>query len=229
MAYQWTKTDAAAPERVLLIGLDCGDYDAEASMAELERLTDTAGGLVVGHTVQKRPAPEGATYIGSGLVESLAEFCRQNEVDLTVADGSLTPVQARNLERALGTAVIDRTALILDIFAARARSSEGKLQVELAQLQYRLPRLGGQGNSLSRLGGGIGTGEGLPQLLAEIDRLLPGQWARAALCIPFDRGDLTDRLHREGKVLAEDYTPAGTRLQVLADPALLEELRPYFI
>ena len=140
MAYQWTKTDAAAPERVLLIGLDCGDYDAEASMAELERLTDTAGGLVVGHTVQ-----------------SLAEFCRQNEVDLTVADGSLTPVQARNLERALGTAVIDRTALILDIFAARARSSEGKLQVELAQLQYRLPRLGGQGNSLSRLGGGIGT------------------------------------------------------------------------
>ena len=135
MAYQWTKTDAAAPERVLLIGLDCGDYDAEASMAELERLTDTAGGLVVGHTVQKRSAPEGATYIGSGLVESLAEFCRQNEVDLTVADGSLTPVQARNLERALGTAVIDRTALILDIFAARARSSEGKLQVELAQLQ----------------------------------------------------------------------------------------------
>ena len=90
-------------------------------------------------------------------MESLAEFCRQNEVDLTVADGSLTPVQARNLERALGTAVIDRTALILDIFAARARSSEGKLQVELAQLQYRLPRLGGQGNSLSRLGGGIGT------------------------------------------------------------------------
>ena len=73
------------------------------------------------------------------------------------------------------------------------------------------------------------TGEGLPQLLAEIDRLLPGRWARAALCIPFDRGDLTDRLHREGKVLAEDYTPAGTRLQVLADPALLEELRPYFI
>ena len=169
MAYQWTKTDAAAPERVLLIGLDCGDYDAEASMAELERLTDTAGGLVVGHTVQKRPAPEGATYIGSGLVESLAEFCRQNEVDLTVADGSLTPVQARNLERALGTAVIDRTALILDIFAARARSSEGKLQVELAQLQYRLPRLGGQGNSLSRLGGGIGTrGPGETQL--ETDR-----------------------------------------------------------
>ena len=126
MAYQWTKTDAAAPERVRLIGLDCGDYDAEASMAELERLTDTAGGLVVGHTVQKRPAPEGATYIGSGLVESLADFCKQNEVDLTVADGSLTPVQARNLERALGTAVIDRTALILDIFAARARSSEGK-------------------------------------------------------------------------------------------------------
>ena len=90
-------------------------------------------------------------------MESLADFCKQNEVDLTVADGSLTPVQARNLERALGTAVIDRTALILDIFAARARSSEGKLQVELAQLQYRLPRLGGQGNSLSRLGGGIGT------------------------------------------------------------------------
>lgn len=152
MAYQWTKTDAAAPERVLLIGLDCGDYDAEASMAELERLTDTAGGLVVGHTVQKRPAPEGATYIGSGLVESLAEFCRQNEVDLTVADGSLTPVQARNLERALGTAVIDRTALILDIFAARARSSEGKLQVELAQLQYRAASVGRAGQFLVSIG-----------------------------------------------------------------------------
>ena len=165
MAYQWTKTDAAAPERVLLIGLDCGDYDAEASMAELERLTDTAGGLVVGHTVQKRPAPEGATYIGSGLVESLAEFCRQNEVDLTVADGSLTPVQARNLERALGTAVIDRTALILDIFAARARSSEGKLQVELAQYKYMLPRLTRLWTHLERQRGGVGMrGPGETQL-----------------------------------------------------------------
>ena len=169
MAYQWTKTDAAAPERVLLIGLDCGDYDAEASMAELERLTDTAGGLVVGHTVQKRPAPEGATYIGSGLVESLAEFCRQNEVDLTVADGSLTPVQARNLERALGTAVIDRTALILDIFAMRARSHEGMLQVEEAQLNYLLPRLVGQGIMLSRQGGGIGS-KGPGETKLETDR-----------------------------------------------------------
>ena len=230
MAYQWTKTDAAAPERVLLIGLDCGDYDAEASMAELERLTDTAGGLVVGHTVQKRPAPEGATYIGSGLVESLAEFCRQNEVDLTVADGSLTPVQARNLERALGTAVIDRTALILDIFAARARSSEGKLQVELAQLQYRLPRLGGQGNSLSRLGGGIGTrGPGESKLESDRRhirrRITALQRELKTVQERRERMHLRRQKNRALTVALVGYTNAGksTLLNRLTDAGILAE------
>ena len=406
-------------ERVILIAVDLGDgTEVEASLAELAELADTAGAETVGTLIQNREAVHAGTYIGKGKIEELRELIHLYEADTVISDDELSPAQIGNLQEELGCKVIDRTVLILDIFAARARSSEGKLQVELAQLQYRLPRLGGQGNSLSRLGGGIGTrgpgesklesdrrhirrritalqrelktvqerrermhlrrqknraltvalvgytnagkstlmnaltdagvlvadqlfatldptarrlvlpsgrqvmlvdtvglvqrlphelvdafrstlaeaawadvildvcdasdpacnsqmqvtaqvldslgcggkpllhvlnkcdrvpeeerfpllgtsvrisartGAGLPQLLAEIDRLLPGQWARAALCIPFDRGDLTDRLHREGKVLAEDYTPAGTRLQVLADPALLEELRPYFI
>lgn len=145
------------PEKVLLIGIDTGAYDAEESMQELEELTHTAGGQVLGQMLQKRPAADGAAYVGSGRVREIAQFCADYEIDLIIADGELTPVQVRNLEKETDTAVIDRTTLILDIFAARAKSSEGKLQVELAQLQYRLPRLSGQGTALSRLGGGIGT------------------------------------------------------------------------
>ena len=120
-------------------------------------LSRTAGADPVLTLTQKRPAPDTATCIGSGMVEQAAQLCQQEEIDLLIFDRELTPTQIRNLEKACGVQVIDRTTLIPDIFAQRARSKEGKLQVELAQLKYLLPRLGGQGTSLSRLGGGIGT------------------------------------------------------------------------
>lgn len=144
-------------ERALLISLDCGEYDAESSMAELDELAKTSGALVMGQVIQRRPSPEAATYLGKGMLQEISDFCHNNEIDLIIADGELSPVQVRNIENITDTRVIDRTTLILDIFAGRARSSEGKLQVELAQLKYALPRLTGKGTSLSRLGGGIGT------------------------------------------------------------------------
>ncbi len=146
-----------SPERALLIGVDTGEYDCGVSLAELSELVRTAGAQVEGIVSQKLPNPNPATYIGSGRMEEVRAFCTANEIDLIVADGELSPAQQRNLENASDTRVIDRTTLILDIFAQRARSREGKIQVELAQLRYMLPRLTGKGKSLSRLGGGIGT------------------------------------------------------------------------
>ncbi len=131
--------------------------DAEASMAELEQLAETAGLEVRGVLLQQREKPDNATYIGAGKTEEMREFIENHEITLAIANGELTAVQIRNLEDKLDAAVIDRTMLILDIFAQRARSAEGRLQVELAQLKYRLPRLAGMGESLSRLGGGVGT------------------------------------------------------------------------
>lgn len=144
-------------ERALLIALDCGEYDAEVSMAELGELAKTSGAEVIGELIQKRPHQEAGTYLGKGMLEQVSDFCHNNKIDLIIADGELSPIQVRNIEDITGTRTIDRTTLILDIFAGRARSSEGKLQVELAQLKYALPRLTGKGISLSRLGGGIGT------------------------------------------------------------------------
>lgn len=144
-------------ERALLVSVDTGDFDAQASIDELEELAHTAGAEVLAKMVQKRAAPDAATFIGSGRIAELRDFCRDHEADLLIFDGELTPSQQRNIEKLTDVRVIDRTTLILDIFAARARSSEGKLQVELAQLKYTLPRLGGKGTELSRLGGGIGT------------------------------------------------------------------------
>lgn len=146
-----------SPERALLLGVDTGEYDCEISLAELEELSRTAGAQVVGTVSQKLPNPNPATYIGSGRMEEVCAFCRANEIDLIVADGELSPAQQRNMETQTDTRVIDRTTLILDIFAQRARSREGKIQVELAQLRYMLPRLTGKGKAMSRLGGGIGT------------------------------------------------------------------------
>ena len=146
-----------APERALLVGVDTGEYDCDASLAELEELAATAGAEVAGVLSQKLENPNPATYIGSGRLREVKDFCQQNEIDLLIADGELSPAQQRNLEKETGVRVVDRTTLILDIFAQRARSSEGKIQVELAQLNYALPRLRGKGQSLSRLGGGIGT------------------------------------------------------------------------
>ena len=157
------------PQRALLVSLDTGEYDAEVSLGELKELAHTAGAEPVLTLTQKRPAPDTATCIGSGMVEQAAQLCQQEEIDLLIFDRELTPTQIRNLEKACGVQVIDRTTLILDIFAQRARSKEGKLQVELAQLKYLLPRLGGQGTSLSRLGGGIGT-RGPGETKLETDR-----------------------------------------------------------
>lgn len=146
-----------SPEKAVLIAVDTGDYDAQVSIDELEELAKTAGAKVLCQMVQKRDTIEGATFVGKGRLKEIAEFCRDNDADVIIADGELTPVQVRNIEDETDTRVVDRTTLILDIFAGRARSKEGKLQVELAQLKYSLPRLTGKGTSLSRLGGGIGT------------------------------------------------------------------------
>ena len=145
------------PERALLVSVDTGDFDAQVSIDELEELASTAGAVTIGQVIQKKEAPEKATFVGVGKLAEIIAFCQSNEVDLLIFDSELSPSQQRNLEKLTGVRVIDRTTLILDIFAQRARSSEGKLQVELAQLRYQLPRLAGQGTSLSRLGGGIGT------------------------------------------------------------------------
>lgn len=145
------------PERAILCSVDTGDFDAEVSIDELEELAHTAGAEVVAKVIQPRPAPDAALFLGIGKLDEIMEFVEFPKIDLLIFDDELTPSQQRNIEKYTGKTVIDRTTLILDIFAQRARSKEGKLQVELAQLQYRLPRLLGQGTSLSRLGGGIGT------------------------------------------------------------------------
>ena len=126
-------------------------------MEEMERLTESAGGEVAGRLVQKRDAPDSRTLLGRGKTEALRERVQSEKVDMVVFYNTLSRIQQRNLEESLETKVIDRTRLILDIFATRARTLEGKLQVELAQLMYLLPRLTGRGVALSRLGGGIGT------------------------------------------------------------------------
>ena len=151
-------------EKAMLISTD-----SEQSLDELAGLAETAGALVITRVLQNRQKPDPATYIGSGKAEELSLACQALEIDLAIFDDELTGAQRRNLETALGVRVIDRTALILDIFAQHAQSAEGKLQVELAQMKYRLPRLTGQGAEMSRLGGGIGTrGPGETQL--EVDR-----------------------------------------------------------
>lgn len=155
--------------KAILAAADCGEYDSESSMKELEELAKTAGATVVAQVVQKRPAPEPATVLGEGKIEELRDLTEQLEADLIIFDCELTASQIRNIEKIVNVRVIDRTMLILDIFAGRAVSNEGKLQVELAQLKYRLPRLAGIGASMSRLGGGIGT-RGPGETKLETDR-----------------------------------------------------------
>lgn len=155
--------------RAILIGADTGEYDAESSMDELSELAKTAGAEELARVLQKREAYEPATVIGEGKLAEVKELCGSLGAELLIFDCELTASQIRNVEDETDIRVIDRTMLILDIFAGRAVSREGKLQVELAQLKYRLPRLMGIGASLSRLGGGIGTrGPGETQL--ETDR-----------------------------------------------------------
>ena len=157
-------------ERAILIGMEWGRNDSlwtvDDSLEELKQLADTAGATVI---IQKRPKPDPAFFIGRGKVQELALYAQQENIDLCIFDDELSPAQQRNIESVMGIRILDRTALILDIFAQRARTNEGKLQVELAQLQYTLPRIMGKGLMLSRLGGGIGT-RGPGETKLEVDR-----------------------------------------------------------
>jgi GTP-binding protein HflX len=144
-------------ERTILLGIEGPGDDWRHSLDELAQLAETAGGEVVGEVTQKRDRPDSVYYIGKGKAHEMRGLVEELRADLVLVDGEITPGQEHNLEDATGAGVLGRSAIILDIFAMRARSAEGKLQVELAQLNYLLPRLTGKGTALSRLGGGIGT------------------------------------------------------------------------
>ncbi|MDD6395555.1 MAG: GTPase HflX [Firmicutes bacterium] len=215
---------------VLLAGLDLGESDTEESMEELRELAHTAGATVAGVITQKRPSPEPATCVGSGCLNDMAEFCRNNDVNLIIFDRELSPVQMRNIEEATDVRTIDRTMLILDIFAGRARSNEGKLQVELAQLRYMLPRLTGKGIAMSRLGGGIGTrGPGESKLETDrrhIHRRIDALKEKLDE-VAKQRGRQRERRKRDGiiTVAIVGYTNAGksTLLNALTDAGVLSE------
>ena len=142
-------------QTAVLAAVDTGEYDVQRSVDELEELAKSAGAEVLGRMIQRKDRPDPATLMGAGRLEELADFVRSSEAELVIFDHELAPAQQKNIEKVVDVPVIDRTTLILDIFAQRAKTSAGRLQVELAQLKYRLPRLSGLGTSLSRLG--IGT------------------------------------------------------------------------
>lgn len=218
-------------EKVILVGISEKDGDdAEDSLAELAELVKTAGAVVVGTLIQKRETIHPGTYVGTGKVDEIAQLLAATGATGIVCDDELSPAQMKNLESILATKVMDRTLIILDIFAARATTSEGKIQVELAQLKYRLSRLSGLGKSMSRLGGGIGTrGPGEKKL--EIDRRLINdriaQLNRELKEVVKHR-DIT-RAKREKNdvpvVAIVGYTNAGksTLLNHLTDAEVLEE------
>jgi GTP-binding protein HflX len=236
------RQDNRGRQRAALVGLATGVVTkaaAEHSLEELDGLARAAGAEVVLRLVQERPAPDPALYIGRGKVGMLKQACAELDVDLVFVDNELSPAQLRNLEKETGIAVLDRTQLILDIFARRARTREGQLQVELAQLKYLMPRLVGSGDWLSRLGGGIGTrGPGETKLetdrrhirhrLSVIGKQIADVKAR--------RAQLRDR-RREGllpTVALVGYTNAGkttlfnrlARQEALASDALFVTLDP---
>ena len=162
----------AARERAALVGLVTGAmrrHGAERSMDELGGLAEAAGAEVVLRVLQERPKPDSSTFLGSGKLKILGASCAEMRVDVVIFDNELTPAQLRQIEEEVHCKVVDRTQLILDIFARRAKTREGKMQVELAQLKYLLPRLAGSGTALSRLGGGIGT-RGPGETKLETDR-----------------------------------------------------------
>lgn len=227
------------PEKALLISVDTGDFDADASIEELTLLTESAGACVVGSIIQRKSTPDGATYLGKGRLHEAELFCHNQEVDLIVCDGELTPSQIRNIENITNVRVVDRTQLILDIFALRAKTSEGKLQVELAQLKYSLPRLTGKGKQLSRLGGGIGTrGPGETKLESDRRHIMRRMHALQDQLNEVEkrRGLLRKRREKDGiiTVALVGYTNAGkstlmnalTNAGVLAEDKLFATLDP---
>ncbi len=217
-------------ERAVLVSVDTGEFDVDSSLRELEELARTAGAEVICQMTQKREAPEPGTYLGRGKLEELSEFCENEKPDLVIIDGELTPAQQKNIETVTDVRVIDRTTLILDIFAGRALSGEGKLQVELAQLKYLLPRLGGKGASMSRLGGGIGT-RGPGETKLETDRR---HIRRRISALSDDLKALEERRNRHRERRKKDgvvtvalvgYTNAGksTLMNTLTDAGVLAE------
>lgn len=207
-----------------------GENECQKSLVELERLADTAGASVIAKMTQLKNVPDSATCIGSGKLEELKSFCQNNDVDTVIFDCELTPAQIKNIENSVECDVIDRSMLILDIFALHATSAEGKVQVELAQLKYTAPRLIGKGKDMSRLGGGIGTrGPGESKL--EIDR------RRLASRISFLQNELweleknrqTMRASRDRssipKACIVGYTNAGksSLLNLLTDAGILAQ------
>ena len=230
------------PERAALVSLVTGSHrrvESERSLTELADLAESAGAIVVLRVMQDRPKPDPATYIGSGKASALAAACAEAGVDLVVFDNELTPAQLRQLEERLDRKVVDRTQLILDIFARRARTREGKWQVELAQLKYLLPRLVGTGTALSRLGGGIGTrGPGETKLESDRRRI---RTRIRSIQQEIDqlrqrRSQLRDRRHKQSvpTVALVGYTNAGkttlfnriTNEDALASDALFVTLDP---
>ena len=203
-------------ERAALVGVvsPSNRGDVDQSLDELAGLADAAGARVVLRMLQERPRPDPATFIGAGKVSSLAAACDEAEVDVVIFDNELSPAQLRQLEERLDRKVIDRTQLILDIFARRARTREGKWQVELAQLKYLLPRLAGSGTALSRLGGGIGTrGPGETKLESDRRRIRVRIQAiqREIDQVRQRRSQLRERRHKQSvpTVALVGYTNAG--------------------
>ena len=230
-----TLIDRTIREKIVLVGVlfpGVSEDELELQLEELALLVDTAGAEVVARVVQRRDRPDPATFIGSGKVQELKEICLVVDSDTVVFEHNLSPAQQRNLEKILGRTAIDRTAVILDIFAQNARTPEGKAQVELALLQYRLPRLRRAGGSLSQQAGGIGTrGPGETQL--EVDR------RRLVNRIHHIRGELkeidrTRTVQRQGRargrhreVTLVGYTNAGksSMLNAITDAGVLVEDR----
>ena len=218
------------PTRALLVEVDTGEYDAEASLAELFELAESAGAEPVASISQKLQHVDAATCVGSGKLEEIKEYCETEDIDLIIFDLELSPVQIRNIEKETDVRVIDRTMLILDIFALRAKSREGKLQVELAQLKYMMPRLTGKGVEMSRLGGGIGT-RGPGETKLETDRrhikrrmeTLKEQLAD----VEAHRHQLRSRREKDGVITVAivGYTNAGksTLMNTLTDAGVLSE------
>jgi GTP-binding protein HflX len=227
--------DRAFREKIVLVGVATGRVDegqVDRSLDELSRLVDTAGADEVGRVVQRRDAPDPATYVGRGKATEIRDVAVANDCDTVVFDDELSPAQQFNLEKVLGRTAIDRAAVILDIFAQNASSQEGKAQVELAQLRYRLPRIRGKGRSLSQQAGHIGTrGPGETQLEVDRRRLLRRVHRLERELRDISRNRDTQRKSRRRSglrhVVIVGYTNAGksTLLNRLTDAGVLVEDR----
>jgi GTP-binding protein HflX len=227
--FQWNKEEQ--PERVILVAVCTGEEaDTERSLDELGQLVETAGGEVLGQLYQNREYPEPGTYIGKGKIEEIRELAENMEADGIVCDDELSPAQMRNLSNILGLKVMDRTLVILDIFAQHARTNEGRIQVELAQLSYRASHLTGMGVSMSRLGGGIGTrGPGETKLEMDRRRIASriSQLKKELREVVANREQQRKSRQRQNMPVAAivGYTNAGksTLLNALTDAGILAE------